>query len=57
MLSKEELKARLDALWDDSGVEGALAEIESCFKRGGKFISETDLRLMPGIKLQVMNYI
>ena len=27
-LSKEELKAGLDALWDDAGVEGALAAIE-----------------------------
>ena len=41
-LSKEELKAGLNALWDDGGVEGALVEIESCFKRGGKFISEAD---------------
>ena len=31
-LSKEELKAGLDALWDDAGVEGALAAIERVFK-------------------------
>ena len=31
-LSKEELKAGLDALWDDAGVEGALAAIERIVK-------------------------
>ncbi len=31
-LSKEEFKAGLDALWDDGGVEGALAAIERHFK-------------------------
>ena len=31
-LSKEELKAGLDALWNDGGVEGALGAIEQCYK-------------------------
>ena len=33
-LSKEEIKAGLDALWDDAGVEGALAAVERVSKSG-----------------------
>ena len=39
-LSKEELKAGLDALWDDGGVEGALEAMERWSKGGGVTITK-----------------
>ncbi len=44
-LSKEELKAGLDALWNDGGVEGALEEIERYSKWGKLLESVNDLTL------------
>ena len=41
-LSKEELKTGLDALWDDAGVEGALAAMERCFKWGPNVLIDID---------------
>ena len=44
-LTKEEIQAGLDALWNDGGVEGALAEIERYSKWGKLLESVNDLTL------------